>query len=829
MTKGISKEKDTLFNAREFWWWAEKQRSPRLNYLRKGVWSKATKGSSWLPGIQVDLENMRWFTKTFKEANPSEAFILTRAKAIASVLENMPIFITDHSRIQGYPGAAPHKITWIPTASSIINEDIFNDRTGLFAEEDREEAREMVEFWKGRTFQDKSLEYQDRREKVFALMADYIAPGRDMSGFDYVTPQPEWMYKGGLDAIIKSIDDNMADAEKKRREAATAEEQVAYLPKLETWKAMKICLEAIIIFARRYSRLAKIIAENFETDPKRQEELIRVSETCHKVPAKPPEHFWEAIQFDHFIQMAYRLEWHNAAWSFRPDYWHWQFYKKDVLEEKTLTREDVVEYCGELMISTYGVGKTWARAGREALQGSPGPYVWTLGGVDEEGKDACNDLTDCYLDAALRVRVGDPTFGFRYSNVTRQKTLKKVFECIRHGLGYPSIRNDDVLIPNLMQWFGHSLKESRRWVHQACMAPAPDTKEGAPPIRYPQASIVGCSKSITLAMFNGYDTVSQMHLGPKTGEIKDFKTFDDFYEAWLKQFTEAFRIATRLEHQNRWIEANFYPKPMTSAIYERCVEKGENSALSKERSSLWFTLFSFTEIGDSLAAMKKLVFEEKKYTLEELQTALEANWIGYENMRMDFVKAPKWGNDDDYADEVFVHVHEDLKKLSWSVRDINGQPWATLPENVALNIVNAPKIGALPNGRRLGDPMYDGGCSPGPGFDKKGPTAVLKSVSKIDHVGSVRATLLNQRLSPAQLQGEKGFALWESYIKTWHDLGINHVQFNMVDNETLYAAQTDPEEYSELLVRIAGYSAHFVEMNKITQDAIIARQTHSLG
>jgi len=207
----------------------------------------------------------------------------------------------------------------------------------------------------------------------------------------------------------------------------------------------------------------------------------------------------------------------------------------------------------------------------------------------------------------------------------------------------------------------------------------------------------------------------------------------------------------------------------------------------------------------------------------ELKEALAANWDGYEQMRQAFVRAPKWGNDDDHVDQMWVRVHEDLAKVSWSMRDICGQPWPGLPEGIAFNIVQATKIGALPNGRRLGDPLYDGGCSPGAEFDKKGPTAVLKSVSKLDHVGSVRATLLNQRLSPSQLQGEKGFAMWRDYMKTWHDLNINHVQFNMVDNETLYAAQREPEQYSELLVRIAGYSAHFVEMNKITQDSIIAR------
>ena len=822
----IEKKKEKLFAEGQFWWWAEQERSDRLNYLRKGVWSKATKGSSWLPGIKVDLDNMRNLTKVFKAADPAEAFIITRAKGIASVLDNMPIFITDNSKIVGYPGSAPHMITWIPTASSFVNEDLYNDRTGIIDEEDRKEVKELIDFWKGRTYQDKCHQYYNRREKVISLIAEFVSPGRDMTAFDYVVPQPDWMYQG-LDSIINTIDEKVKEAEKTKLEASTAEEQVALLPKLETWKAMKICLEATIRFARRYSRLAKIIAENFETDPKRQAELIKISKICEKVPARPPEHLWEAMQFDHFIQMAYRLEWHNASWSWRADYWHRDFYKKDVEEDKILTREEVVQLCGEWMIAAYSVGKTWFRAGREVLQGSPGPYVWTIGGVDEDGNDACNDLTDCYLDAARLVRVGDPTFGFRYSNKTRQKTLKKVFECIRHGLGYPSLRNDDVLIPNLMQWFGHPLKEARRWVHQACMAPAPDTKMAAPPIRYPQASLGGGVKAVLYALFDGFDILAQMQIGIKTGDATKMETFDDFYAAWYAQLNDGFRLATRLEHQNRWVEATHYPKPMTSTIYERCIEKGENSAASKERSSLWFTLFAFSETGDCLAAVKKLIYDDKKYTMAQLKEALEVNWTGYEKMRLEFVNAPKWGNDDDYVDKVWVDVYEDLKKMSWSVRDINGQPWATLPENVSVNIMQAPKTAALPNGRRMGDPLYDGGCSPGPGLDKKGPTAVLKSVSKLDHVGSVRATLLNQRLSPSQLQGDKGYALWESYVKTWHDLGINHVQFNMVDNETLYAAQKDPEEYSELLVRIAGYSAHFVEMNKITQDAIISRTVQS--
>ena len=823
----IEKDEKELWDAREYWWWAEKKRSERLNYLRKAVWSKATKGSTWLPGIQLDLENIRWHTRIFKEAPAAEPFVITRARALAAVLDNMPIFITDYSRIVGYPGSAPHLITWIPTASYIVNEDLVNDRTGVVRDEDLDEVREMAAFWKGRTYQDACEQYQSRKERTQKLMGRPGGTGRDLLIFDYVTPQPDWMYQG-FDSIIKTIDENLANAQRNMVEAPTAEEQVSNIPKMDTWNAMKICLEANIRYARRFSRLAKIVAENFETDPKRRQELFQVSEICYKVPAQPPEHLWEAMQFDHFVQVAYRLEWHNAAWPWRQDYWHWPFYKKDVLEEKILTRDEVVELCGEWMTAAYTIGKSWARGGREALQGSPGPYVWTLGGLDEEGNDACNDLTDCYLEAALISRVSDPTFGFRYSTKTRPETLRRVFECIRHGLGYPSIRNDDVLIPNLMHWFGHPLEEARRWVHQACMAPAPDTKWAAPPIRYPSASVYGASMAINLALFDGFSAQTGLQVGKKTGDSSKFETFEDFYNAWYEHMKDAFEWATSLEHRNRQVEALYYPKPMTSAIYERCVETGQNSALCKERSSLWYTLFSFSETGDCMAAIKKLIYEDKKYTMDQLKEALLANWAGYEDMRMDFVRAPKWGNDDDYVDQIYVKIYEDLAKMSWSVRDINGQPWPTLPESVATFVLVA-SLPALPNGRRQGDPLYDGGCSPGPGLDKKGPTAVLKSVGKLDHVGTVRATLLNQRLSPTQLQGEKGFKLWKEYMRTWHDLGIDHIQFNMVDNETLYAAQKEPEKYSELLVRIAGYSAHFVEMNRKTQDAIIARSVHTFG
>jgi len=273
------------------------------------------------------------------------------------------------------------------------------------------------------------------------------------------------------------------------------------------------------------------------------------------------------------------------------------------------------------------------------------------------------------------------------------------------------------------------------------------------------------------------------------------------------------------------------PRPFLSGISERAVENGIDAVSPiGERGNAWITAFTWVENADSLAAIKKLVFDDKKYTMAQLMDGLAAEWEGYEEMRLDFVHdAPKWGNDDDYVDEIMVRCLREASRYSWVLKDPSGNPWPILPENVSGNIHYSNLVRALPNGRRLGDALYDGGISPGPGLDKNGPTAVLKSCSKIDHISDGRAFLLNQRLSPTQLQGENGYQLWKAYMRTWADLGLDHIQFNMVSDETLRSAQRDPEKYSEVIVRVAGYSAHFVDISRKTQDNIIQRTVQGIG
>jgi pyruvate-formate lyase len=322
-----------------------------------------------------------------------------------------------------------------------------------------------------------------------------------------------------------------------------------------------------------------------------------------------------------------------------------------------------------------------------------------------------------------------------------------------------------------------------------------------------------------------------MQIGAETPDAATFTSFEQVYAAWITQMKTIFSIAARAMNRARILGAELTPRPFLSAVSERSVESGLDVCdPSISQGNSWITAFTWVENIDSLAVIKKLVFDEKKYTMAELKKALADDWQGHEEMRLDFVRnAPKWGNDDDYVDSIMLKCLRDIAVFSHELKDPMGNNWPILPENVSGNIHYANVVGALPSGRRRGDALYDGGISPGPGLDKKGPTAVLKSCGKIDHITDGRAFLLNQRLSPTQLAGEKGYSFWKSYMDTWYNLGLDHIQFNCVSDEALRSAQKEPEKYQELIVRVAGYSAHFVDISRKTQDNIIQRTVQGIG
>ncbi|MBI5844510.1 MAG: formate acetyltransferase [Deltaproteobacteria bacterium] len=819
---------EELENQRQWWWAAEKRRSKRLDYLRKAMWKKGAVGGLYNPGVKVDLEKGQlamepWTAnQAFPEPEP-----IRFAKELAHYLDNKTIFITDKAQLVGYVGSLPHTIFWDPAMGEMLNEEVYNDATVIPdpVDDNLKEVAKLCDFWAGKTMQSRIIPQFDL-EDMMKIMSGAVGWGLPTSRSGYSGKDYEYLMRGerGFADIVDDINVRYLEVYNQSHSGTPKKNASELVDQLNYWEAMRIVLEAAIRHAGRYARLARILAENYESDATRKDELLKIAETCDRVPAHAPRTLQESLQYDLFIQLFSRTEAVEGAWPARPDYYHWAMYNKDVNVEKNITRDEAIDLVGEFLIRAAEVGQYKPRWTKEGLQGIDGTWVWTLGGVNPDGTDACNDLTVALLQAARLVRVANPTFAFRWHPKVKDEVMREVFECIRHGLGYPSIRNDPLLIQNSMHWHKHPLKEARTWVHQACMSPCPTTKHGFQPMRMASAT-ANCAKIVEYVFTAGFDRVISMQMGEKTQDPRTFKDFEEVMAAWEAQMKCIFGLLVRAVNRGRTVAPEITPRPYLSAVSERSVETGKDVCdPSLSRGNAWITGFTWVENPDSLAAVKKLVFDEKKYTMDQLVTALEANWEGFEEMRIDFVKnAPKWGNDDDYVDDIMVRCLRMVADYSMEMECPSGNSWPLLPENVSGNIHYANMVGALPNGRRLGDALYDGGISPGPGLDKKGPTAVLKSCGKIDHVADGRAFLLNQRLSPSQLSGEKGYQLWKAYIRTWADLGLDHVQFNMVSDETLKAAQRDPEKYQEVIVRVAGYSAHFVDISRKTQDNIIQR------
>jgi pyruvate-formate lyase len=822
-----------LERKQEWWWAAEKKRSKRLDYLRKAMWKKGAIGGLYPAGLQVDLEQAILHTESAcnLEASP-DPYVVKYARILADYLDKKTVFITDNAQLVGYVGSLPNTVGWNPTIATMLNAEVLNDPTVIPEplDESLKVINDVTAYWSGKGDADRVMPIVDMAD-IMKIISGTIGWGTPMARGGYSGKDYEYIMTGkrGFENVIAEIDKNLDEADAKAHEPDANEEIVASYEKMVNWEAMKIVLEACIRHGQRFARLARIIAENFETDNKRKEELLQLANCCERVPAKPPTTLQESLQYDLFIQLFSRSEAIEGAWPARPDYYHGPYYDKDVNVLKRLTREQAMDLVGEFLIRAAEVSQYKVKWVREGLQGIEGTWVWTLGGVNQHGDDACNDMTIALLQAARLVRVANPTFSFRWHPKVKEEVLRECFECIRQGLGYPSMRNDPVLISNSMYWHGHPIEEARTWVHQACMSPSPTTKRGFQPMRMANAT-ANCAKIMEYVFTSGFDPIVNMQIGAETPDAATFTDFEQVYDAWVTQMKTIFSTLVRAVNAGRTYAPHYTPRPFLSSVSERSVESGlDVNTPSLSRGNSWITAFTWVENVDSLAAIKKLVFDEKKYTMAQLKKALADDWQGHEEMRLDFVKnAPKWGNDDDYVDNIMLRCLRSCAAFGHKLRDPMGNTWPILPENVSGNIHYANVVGALPSGRRRGDALYDGGISPGPGLDKKGPTAVLKSCGKIDHVADGRAFLLNQRLSPTQLAGEKGYSLWKAYMDTWYNLGLDHIQFNCVSDETLRSAQREPEKYQEVIVRVAGYSAHFVDISRKTQDNIIQRTVQGL-
>ncbi len=788
----------------------------RTKRLKDQLISKSFIGDKFKEPIFVDVEKARLYTESWK-ATEGLPTVLRRAKAFEHILDNCTIVIQEDELIVGYPGTDPAGVMYSPERPRKIIEELI--AYGYVRDEDKEECLALADYWAGKTPRDMMSRYfspeemaiLNSRRLIWALGADYT---------QRAMPDQDYIFKHGLEGIIKKFEAALAEANAEFNDVANIVRVPEIAQKRDFFESAIITLKAAIRWSRRYAALAAYLASR-ETDKVRRAELEKISDVCYNCLAQPPKDFHEAVQahwFTWVLTHFYDHECHGT--SERIDQCLWPAYKKSVLEEKVMTRDQAQELIECLWIKITSCGRLLPSDTRQSHQGTNMVNAYTIGGLTPDGHDACNELTLVILDATKNIRTNQPSLAFRYHSKVSEEAVLKALEVVQTGMGIPSFKNDEVAVPSLMD-MGYTLEEARNWALIGCMSPGVVGDYGR---TRRNAWHITITKSLEAALNNGYDLYDGTRMGPETGEAKEFKTYEEFLEAFRQQVRYAIRLGMRMHNISLWLQAEYFPRPFLSALFARSLRHGRDLMGTGDKSVPWINILGgAVDTADSLAAIKKLVFQEKVISLPELVEVLKKNWEGHEDLRQKFLAAPKFGNDDDFVDEIAARdVYGLACEEMAQVKDIWGTSPKSLPQAVSGVWSMGKVTAALPNGRHKGDPLADGGISPNIGCDRKGPTAVLRSVSKIDHRAH-KAILLNQRFTPASFAGAKGKANFLAYMRTWHDLDIDHVQFNMVDSATLKKAQKDPDKYRDIMVRVAGYSAYFIELDKGCQDHIIAR------
>jgi benzylsuccinate synthase len=789
---------------------------------------KHFKSGGYVKGVYLSIERSRFFTESWEQTG-GEPLTIRKAKALANYFNKCSIFIRPEELIVGYLAEDPHAIGVSLEAFSTKGiESYINE--GYIKKEEEKEWRDYLDYWKDKNVENTVLFHLTEEEKALAQAQNTymeVLPGEYTSR---TQPDHDLYMDHGVKGIIEIIREKLNRLNKEREETPGGPEVIEIQHKIVDLKAMLIAAESVLVWANRYSQLAIEMAER-EKNPVRKEELKQISKNCAQVPAKSPRTFWEALQSHWFLFLAYHSIEHPChGTSLRMDQVFWPWYERDVLRDKTITREKALELTEEFLIHIDEMGRPLPIHRRLTLQGANYLATYTIGGVKpEDGSDACNELTLTILDAMDDTRLNHPDFKFRWHPDVDERIYKRVLEVVRSGLGQPSIKNDPVVIDGLMDHYGLTLEEARSWAVIGCISPGPTINHGR---ARRDAWGTAPLKFLELALNNGVEVTAPKPLvgkqvSVKTGDPRTFKTFDELFEAFRKQFAYCMAVSARVKSISEYFNNQICKRPLASCFFKRSLESCRDIMDTPEKSMPWANDPSIVDTVDSLVSLKKLVFDDRKYTMDQVLKALKANWKGYETMRQEFINAPKFGNNDDYADEIAVRTYSMVADEMSKVKDTNGV--SPMPSGLVITRMwlLADKIGAMPNGRKFGDPLADGGISPYSGYDRNGPMAAILSASKID-ARKQKANIFNQKLSPSSVAGEAGLRKFMDYTTGAMKLGLDMVQYNVVDAKALKDAQAHPEKYPNLVVRISGYNANFVELDKFVQDAVIERTQHSL-
>jgi len=763
----------------------------------------------------ISLERGRLLTEFYKSGQVERVSVpVARALAFKYILENKGLCINDGELIVGERGPEPKATPTYPEicAHSVQDFEILNDREKVFFKcnesTKEEQAYSILPFWQGRCLRDRIFAEVDEEWRkaykagIFTEFMEQRAPGH--------TVLDNKIYKKGLVDFKKEI--------KKNIKALDFFNDPRAFDKREQLQAMHIAADAVINFAVRYSEEAKKKAY-IETNPERKKELEKISNICMNVPAYAPETFHEALQYYWFIHLGVITEL-NTWDSFNPgrlDQHLYPFYKKEV-EEGTLNEETAKELLMSFWVK-FNNQPAPPKVGVTAQESNTYTdfCLINVGGVTEEGNDAANEMTYIILDVIEEMRLLQPSSMVQISKKNPDRLVKRALKIIKTGYGQPSLFNTDSIIQEMLR-HGKSIIDARNGGASGCVETGAFGKES-----YILTGYFNIPKMLELALNNGIDPQTGEQLGPKTGSIESFTSFDELYSAFEKQLNHFvdIKIKGNIVIERLW--AKYLPAPFLSIFVDDCIKKGEDyNAGGARYNTSYIQGVGMGSITDSLTAIKYNVFDKKNCTIAELNEALKNNFSGYEELRKKLLdETPKYGNDDDYADDNLKLVFETYYKAIDGRPNTKGGHYRINLLPTTCHVYFGSVLGATPDGRFACEPVSEG-ISPVQGSDYNGPTAVVKSAAKIDHLRT-GGTLLNQKFTPHLLADEEGINKLVSLIRSYFKMDGHHIQFNVVNADVLRDAQKHPEKYRDLIVRVAGYSDYFVDLGIQLQNEIIRR------
>ncbi len=760
--------------------------------------------------------------------------VIRRAKLCQKILEEIEISIRDDELIVG--AYTPHIRGVHPSIdvnadmvlSELQKEHITSSGTSVISEvsdEDRARLLEDAEYWK-----DKTPTYAMAQAKT-AILGTYWEDAieahqyADLASLQAISRTAN--YGKVLSIGLEGFLDEIEEARQKLTlfnsgPDATVTDPHTELHRLQVLQAMKIGVEAAIAFAARYAALAKEMAAA-ETRPERKAELENIALICERVPAKPARTLHEAVQACWFIFLSEYLEVGCLGQvTGRLDQYLYPYYEHDIASGR-LTRQQAAEILAwqYWKISKMESFKEESVASSE-LQGSEFLNV-TLGGVKDDGSDATNELSFLILEIVRQLKTHNPHVTLRWHDGINEEFLVKAAIVNRDvGAGIPQFLNDNAVIRYLLS-IGTPFEDARGWFALGCIDLC------CPGHMYEGKHMINSTKCLELALHDGKDPITGKQLGPHTGDPTAFATFDALYDAFKTQYEFMIGQSAKECRVEVAARAQSYANPFSSAMVDGCIESGLDGHEGGQRNlmvSPGVMDKGQANIADSMTAMKKLVFDDKRVSMAELMQALDDNFEGHDDIHHMCLDAPKWGNEDPDADAMMKDVWEWTVKAVKQEKDHNLKPMNVGRNGTSFHVWSGHGMGALPDGRKAGVPLDPAGVDPMGGMDTHGPTALLNSCGKLDY-SSCETAVLNMKFSPSLLETREGIRKFLDLIRVHFSHGAPHIQFNILDRETLLEAQEHPELHRDLLVRIAGYSAMFVELDPELQDEIIARTEHT--